>query len=34
MPHVKNLTDVAAFVNWRRLEKKQPPVIAVAYEPA
>ena len=34
MPHVKSLTDVAAFVNWRRLEKKQPPIIAVAYEPA
>jgi RNAse (barnase) inhibitor barstar len=30
---IKALADVAAFVNWRRLEKKQPPVVAVAYEP-
>ena len=31
---VKALADVAAFVNWRRLEAKQPPVVAVAYEAA
>jgi hypothetical protein len=31
---VKALTDAVAFVNWRRLEKKQPPVLALAYEPA
>lgn len=29
---VKDLTDAVAFVNWRRLEKGQPPVLAVAYE--
>lgn len=29
---VKTLTDVVAFVNWRRLEKGQPPVLAMAYE--
>src|SRR5262245_50843361 len=29
---VKALTDVVAFVNWRRLEKRQPPILAVAYE--
>lgn len=29
---VKSLTDVVAFVNWRRLEKGQPPVLALAYE--
>lgn len=29
---VKALTDVVAFVNWRRLEKGQPPVLAMAYE--
>ena len=31
---VKALTDAAAFVNWRRLEQGQPPVIALAYEPS
>ena len=31
---VKSLVDVTAFVNWRRLEKKQLPILAVAYEPA
>lgn len=31
---VKALTDAAAFVNWRRMEKRQPPVLAVAYETA
>jgi RNAse (barnase) inhibitor barstar len=30
---VKALVDAVAFVNWRRLEKKQPPILAVAYEP-
>jgi len=29
---VKTLTDVVAFVNWRRLEKGEPPVLAMAYE--
>jgi len=29
---VKALADVVAFVNWRRLEKSQPPVLALAYE--
>src|SRR5262249_53811086 len=29
---VKALADAVAFVNWRRLEKGQPPVLAVAYE--
>lgn len=28
---VKSLVDAVAFVNWRRLEKGQPPVLAVAY---
>jgi RNAse (barnase) inhibitor barstar len=31
---VKSLVDAAAFVNWRRLEKKQSPILAVAYEAA
>jgi hypothetical protein len=26
------LLDAAAFVNWRRLEKEQPPVVAIAYQ--
>jgi hypothetical protein len=30
---VKALGDVVAFVNWRRLAKRQPPVVALAYEP-
>jgi len=29
---VKALVDAVAFVNWRRLEKGQPPVLALAYE--
>jgi RNAse (barnase) inhibitor barstar len=29
---VKALVDAAAFVNWRRLEAGEPPVVAVAYE--
>lgn len=29
--HVKSLLDAIAFVNWRRLETGQPPVLAVAY---
>jgi hypothetical protein len=29
---VKSLVDVVAFVNWRRLEKGQRPVLALAYE--
>ena len=29
---VKSLVDAAAFVNWRRLEKKQAPILIVAYE--
>jgi hypothetical protein len=28
---VTSLLNVVAFVNWRRLEKGQPPVLAVAY---
>src|SRR5215831_11465408 len=31
---MKSLVDAVAFVNWRRLEKNQPPVVAVAYEQA
>lgn len=29
---VRTLLDAIAFVNWRRLEKGQPPVLAVAYD--
>lgn len=29
----KALVDAAAFVNWRRLERGQPPVLALAYSP-
>jgi hypothetical protein len=29
---VKSLTDAVAFVNWRRWERGQKPVIALAYE--
>jgi RNAse (barnase) inhibitor barstar len=29
---VKALSDAIAFVNWRRLEMRQPPVVAMAYE--
>ena len=29
---VKALVDAVAFVNWRRLEKGQRPVVALAYE--
>lgn len=29
---VKSLSDVVAFVNWRRWEKKQPPIMTLAYE--
>ncbi|OWK46505.1 barstar family protein [Fimbriiglobus ruber] len=29
---VTALLDAVAFVNWRRLEKGQPPVLAVAYD--
>jgi len=28
---VRSLLDAIAFVNWRRLEKGQPPVLAVTY---
>ena len=31
---VKSLVDAIAFVNWRRMETGQPPVLAVAYEAA
>jgi hypothetical protein len=31
---VRALVDVVAFVNWRRWEKGQPPVLAVAYDRA
>lgn len=27
----QQLTDAIAFVNWRRIEKNQPPVITLAY---
>ena len=30
---LKRLVDVVAFVNWRRMEKGQAPVLAVAYGP-
>jgi hypothetical protein len=30
---VRSLADVVAFVNWRRLEKGEPPVLALAYDP-
>src|SRR5262249_22003150 len=30
--HVSSLLDAIAFVNWRRLEKGQRPVLAVAYD--
>jgi hypothetical protein len=29
--HVRGLVDAVAFVNWRRFERKQSPVLAVAY---
>jgi|SRR5262245_13437734 len=29
---VRAIVDAVAFVNWRRLEKGQPPVLALAYE--
>ena len=29
---VKQLAEIAAFANWRRLEKGQPPILAMAYE--
>ncbi|MBO0699599.1 MAG: barstar family protein [Zavarzinella sp.] len=29
---VKALVDAVAFVNWRRFEQGEPPVVAVAYE--
>jgi RNAse (barnase) inhibitor barstar len=29
---VKSLTDAVAFVNWRRLERGQPAVLAMAYD--
>jgi hypothetical protein len=31
---VKALSDVVAFVNWRRLEKRQPPVLTLPDENA
>jgi hypothetical protein len=31
---VKSLVDVVAFVNWRRFERKQSPILALAYEAA
>jgi hypothetical protein len=30
---VRALTDAVAFVNWRRMERGQPPVLAVAAAP-
>jgi hypothetical protein len=32
--HLKELVDAVAFVNWRRLEQGQRPVLAVAYHRA
>ncbi len=32
MAQVQTLNDVVAFVNFRRLESKQPPLLAVAYD--
>jgi len=32
MEQLNSLNDVVAFVNWRRLENNQPPVLALAYE--
>jgi hypothetical protein len=29
---LQSLLDAIAFVNWRRLEQAQPPVLAVAYD--
>ena len=29
---VRSLVDAIAFVNWRRLEKNESPILAVAYE--
>jgi RNAse (barnase) inhibitor barstar len=29
---MQSLLDAVAFVNWRRLEQGQPPVLAVAYD--
>jgi Barstar (barnase inhibitor) len=29
---MKALVDAVAFVNWRRLQKSQPPVVTVAYD--
>lgn len=31
-PQIRVLQEVAAFVNWRRLEKGQAPILALAYE--
>jgi RNAse (barnase) inhibitor barstar len=31
-PQIRVLQEVVAFVNWRRLEKSQAPVLALAYE--
>lgn len=29
---VRSLVDVVSFVNWRRLEEQEPPILAIAYE--
>lgn len=29
---VKSLSDVSAFVNWRRMKEGRPPVLAIAHE--
>ena len=32
-PQVAGISELVAFVNWRRLEKGQPPLFAIAMEP-
>lgn len=32
-PQVKQLQEIAAAVNWRRLEAGEPPILAIACEP-
>jgi hypothetical protein len=32
-PQSATISELAAFVNWRRLEKGQPPLLAIATEP-
>jgi len=32
-PQFAAISELAAFVNWRRLEQGDPPILAVAYQP-